>query len=146
MRWLCQTNVFTLHDESLMIGANDFIFIGLKNLVDSFTNFRGKLRDQNIKVLLLAVTSFRHKQPYYAEKVKRCHNHGKRQLWFHKQFRENEIARLQIIEQARLFFLARPGILESMRSDISYMSDNMVLLIRNSIYHMYIFQESDAPC
>ena len=82
----------------MMIGANDFIFIGLKNLVDSFTNFRGKLRDQNIKVLLLAVTSFRHKQPYYAEKVKRCHNHGKRQLWFYKQFRVNEIARLQIIE------------------------------------------------
>ena len=87
MRCLCQTNVFTLHDESLMIGANDFIFIGLKNLVDSFTNFRGKLRDQNIKVLLLAVTSFRHKQPYYAEKVRRCHNHGKRQFWFYKQFR-----------------------------------------------------------
>ena len=71
----------------MMIGANDFIFIGLKNLVDSFTNFRGKLRDQNIKVLLLAVTSFRHKQPYYAEKVRRCHNHGKRQFWFYKQFR-----------------------------------------------------------
>ena len=88
----------------MMIGANDFIFIGLKNLVDSFTNFRGKLRDQNIKVLLLAVTSFRHKQPYYAEKVKRCHNHGKRQFWFYKQFRVNEIARLQIMEEARLFF------------------------------------------
>ena len=90
----------------MMIGANDFIFIGLKNLVDSFTNFRGKLRDQNIKVLLLAVTSFRHKQPYYAEKVRRCHNHGKRQFWFYKQFRVNEKARLQIIEkeEAWLFF------------------------------------------